>query len=443
MSEAEQWMAYVLERAAERGALADVIVSCGDTLSLRAENGALGQRSVSQDIGISIRVVKDQRVGVSYSQSIERHQLDRMVEQAIGNASISRIDEFQDISAMPVSYAPLPDTTYQTDTASLQDKIEAALYLEQRLADRMPGTSAPYNGLTDATREVYVTNSHGVYAHHRERSLSCYTSALLTRDAQKSSHMSMRTARTFDGLDVEACADEAFETAEALLDGQPIATGHYDVVMGPDVFRGLLGVFQPFSGVMAMKGLSVWSKKQGTSVASSVLNVHDDPLRPDGLLTRTFDDEGVAKKPRTLLADGVLQTFLHNRQTAQYFGVDSTGHGRRGLRDTLDVSRSHLVIEVDTEGADGVYHGRCVDIVGLEGLHAGANAITGAFSLKATGFLVENGVPVQPIRGITVAGNFFELLQNIQSASTSSRWDHRRSVWAPDIRFSGCTIAGK
>ena len=53
-------------------------------------------------------------------------------------------------------------------------------------------------------------------------------------------------------------------------------------------------------------------------------------------------------------------------------------------------------------------------ITDLAGLHSGANSITGDFSLAAKGFYIENGVKTHPVEQITVAGNFFTLLTDIE-----------------------------
>ena len=52
-------------------------------------------------------------------------------------------------------------------------------------------------------------------------------------------------------------------------------------------------------------------------------------------------------------------------------------------------------------------------ITDVQGLHAGLNAISGDFSLSANGFLIEDGQLTKPVHEMTIAGNFFDLLQSI------------------------------
>jgi len=41
-----------------------------------------------------------------------------------------------------------------------------------------------------------------------------------------------------------------------------------------------------------------------------------------------YDDEGVKARKRTLIKEGVINEFLHNRETASVFGVTSNGASR-------------------------------------------------------------------------------------------------------------------
>ena len=58
--------------------------------------------------------------------------------------------------------------------------------------------------------------------------------------------------------------------------------------------------------------------------------------------------------------------------------------------------------------------GQWLEITDLTGLHSGANPISGEFSFGASGFLHDGSNRVQPVRGITVAGNFYTMLQHHQ-----------------------------
>ena len=48
-----------------------------------------------------------------------------------------------------------------------------------------------------------------------------------------------------------------------------------------------------------------------------------------------------------------------------------------------------------------------------------------------------------PVRGITVAGNFYRLLGELEAVANVLHHDDGKSFYAPLIRFGGLSIAGK
>ena len=58
----------------------------------------------------------------------------------------------------------------------------------------------------------------------------------------------------------------------------------------------------------------------------------------------------------------------------------------------------------------------------VAGLHAGANIISGDFSLSAEGFLIENGEITKPVEQITVAGNFYDILKNVKALANDTKF---------------------
>ena len=108
----------------------------------------------------------------------------------------------------------------------------------------------------------------------------------------------------------------------------------------------------------------------------------------------------------------------------------------------LSVSSRHIVIQGARPSDSDVASGCVFEVVSLEGLHSGANGVTGDFSLKASGFLCRDGQREQAVRGVTIAGNFYRLLQNVVATGETSEWDSQGSFMSPRLRFRGCTVAG-
>ena len=82
----------------------------------------------------------------------------------------------------------------------------------------------------------------------------------------------------------------------------------------------------------------------------------------------------------------------------------------------------------------------------MKGLHAGANAVTGDFSIDSEGFRIRDGKLCGAVKSFTVAGNFFELLRDIDEVSSGLEFglpSGFTSFGAPDILVRKMSIAGK
>ena len=84
-------------------------------------------------------------------------------------------------------------------------------------------------------------------------------------------------------------------------------------------------------------------------------------------------------------------------------------------------------------------------ITNLDGLHSGLNAISGDFSLSASGYEIENGKIKRPVEQITVAGNFFEMLKNIEEIGNDLKFGLPGAsyIGCPSIKFKSLAVAGE
>ena len=71
------------------------------------------------------------------------------------------------------------------------------------------------------------------------------------------------------------------------------------------------------------------------------------------------------------------------------------------------------------------------------------NAKSGNFSLQAAGFMIRNGKKAEPLSLITIAGNLFEMFNNIKEIANNTKLVVRNSAECPSILFRKMAISGK
>jgi PmbA protein len=202
------------------------------------------------------------------------------------------------------------------------------------------------------------------------------------------------------------------------LGSKNIVSKDYPVLIRNDAAAQLLATFSSnFSAENTQAGISFLKDKLGMQLTSEKISIVDDPMLEDGLASRTFDSEGVATKKLTLVDSGVLKSLLHNQKTAKKDQTVTTGHAyKESYKSAIKVGPTNLYItpsqksfkDLLTSMEEGIF------ITSLSGLHSGANQVSGDFSLAANGFYVKDGKIQYPVNLMTIAGNFYQLLLNVE-----------------------------
>ena len=174
---------------------------------------------------------------------------------------------------------------------------------------------------------------------------------------------------------------------------------------------------------------SFLADKRGERIASPVLTILDDPLRPRGLGSGLFDGEGIASKPRTLIRDGVLETFY----------VD-TYYGRKLGWEPTTGSPSNLVLAQGEKDLDGLVADTTDGILVTSWIGGNANLTSGDFSFGLRGHVVKDGRLAEPVSEMNMTGSYLDLFGRLVAAGNDP------VPWYPclaptlvfvDVQFSG------
>ncbi|TNI60694.1 Zn-dependent protease [Aeromonas media] len=439
-----QLLARLLDKVADLDAEADVIANQEKAFSLKADKGELGEYKVTSSQQIGIRLIKEGRVGIAYSESLDEPALDAMVQDALDASRFAKVDPDQRITVQQSRLTTDCAEIHQADTTAVEEKIALALRLESDMLALPDVTGAPYNGFFEGESRLWLANSQGTFCEHQEFSVGCHSSALIEREGRQSMHYQGQYARRFDELESQPLIRQIHAVADGLLMGEAVPSGRYSVLFSTNCFASLFGCFQgALSGKWAQQGINPWRGKLGQSVASRWLTLESRAYMPGGMNIKAFDGEGAATSDLLLIGEGELKTLLHNSATARHFGVASNGSAARSARSALDVTARHLVFGTGPHSEGEVQSGDYLELLKLDGLHSGADAVSGDFSFGASGFRCRDGVRVQPVRSITVAGNFYRLLGELEAVGNLLHHNDGKGFYAPLIRFGGLNVAGK
>ena len=129
--------------------------------------------------------------------------------------------------------------------------------------------------------------------------------------------------------------------------------------------------------------------------------------------------------------------------------METTGNASKGgYASPVDISPYAFCIEAGAYTEDELFAlaENGVYITEVKGLHAGANAVTGDFSIESAGFLIKDGKKANAVKSFTIAGNFFELLRSITALSNEVKFGvpgGKTAFGSPNVLIKDMSVAGK
>lgn len=403
----------------------------------------------SNSLGVCFRCIVNGQTGYASTENMTEEEAESIVIRAMENAKSLESEAPSFIHKQGDTYLSCEKEETTIPTAS--DLVDFALDLQKEIYAQdervIDGTQA-IAGFGSSERAIF--NSNGIDLVDSASFDYSYALAIVSDGNEMYDGMEVKSGKLVN-FDKTEIAKEAVKDAVETIGYTSVDSGEYTVVFSNKVMASLLSVYSSiFSAEAAQKGLSLLKDKEGEIVASDIVTITDDPLYKDSLVKATFDDEGAATYAKNIIEKGTFTTFLHNLATAAKAGVKTTGNGyKASYASPVGINHYSFYInpvkgsleDLFTEAENGVY------ITSVEGMHAGANPITGDFSLSSGGFKIENGKKTTPVKGITISGNFLDLMKNISSIgedlkfSPSALSAHR--CGSPSILVKNINIAGK
>lgn len=398
--------------------------------------------------GVCLRCMAGGRMGYASTEIFGPDTASELVRRAKENALLIEKDEKAFIYRGGGEYTKVADYTRELPDASTV--TGAALSCQNSAYAANPLVSdGTQCGALAAKSTVRIFNSYGL-------DLSC-VSGLEAVYAEVIETLSDETNTAFeielgalDNIDTSRVASRAAAQAAARFGSGKVKSGKYDVIFDARRARDIL---ETFCGVFFAKsvqtGMSLLKGKKGEKIASDCVTLVDDPFSPSNPMKASFDAEGVPTYKKNVIENGVLKTFLYNLSTADTDGVQSTGNASKaGYSANVSTSPYCFCIvpgkytreALFEKAKNGIY------ITEMKGFHAGADPVTGDFSIESAGFLITDGKQGAPVKEFTVAGNFFELLKSISAISDTPDYSAPSGFTqfgAPDILVPGMSIGGE
>lgn len=416
----------------------------------RVYQGEVDTYTISEDGGLAFRGLLDGKMGNAYTERIDDSSIPLLLEGAANGARVVDSDEVEPLFTGSPSYQA--SGAYSEAVAALEpgQLVEFLQALEAACFAADPRVvSVNYCNTELETAACAIANTRGLSVSETVNSAVLFAMVVVKDGGAPHSAHRLVITRDLKAVDPRAMAREIVDEAISFLGAAPVETGRYPILLRNTAAASLLAAFsRSIFASSVQKGKSRLKGMLGEPIASPAVTLLDDPFLAAGAATRSFDCEGVASRPLAVVEDGVLKSFLHNLKTAHADGVAPTGHGHKpSYKGAVGIAPSNLYLrpgartlaELTADLEEGLI------ITDLHGLHAGTNYISGDFSLAAGGYFVKDGRIAHPVNQITVAGNFYDLLQQVEEVGADLAFGFPSAGYtgSPTLRVTGLAVTGK
>jgi len=396
---------------------------------------------------VSFKGLREGKCGRARVEALDREVAKLLVEEALSNLQVIDSSDMELLHDGSGDYVDVDYYKGNYERLGSSQKVEMAKELERTaLATDKRIVMAPRNVFGHVTSEEVIMNTLGLEKAFTNDGGYAYTMVLASDGKTPKSGFKLKVSKTPEELDVQDIARKAAREALALLGATSVESGRYNVIIRRDVVAEMLGRFSSiFSAEDVQKKMSPIKDKLGQMIAASVLNLFDDPFIPESFTSRPFDSEGVPTSRKAVIEKGKLATYLYDLKSAHKDGVKSTGNAVGSTIAPINISLKGEEELPFQELLKRVKKG--ILVIGVDGLHSGADPISGNFSLGARGYLVKDGEIVQPVEQITISGNFVDMLTAVKAVGSDHELNlsmyARALALVPSVLVESLDIAGK
>ena len=428
--------------------------------NLLLKDGTVSSGGFHTDFGVGIRVLKGEKTGYAYTENTDMEDLMKAAKAASAIAcgvTESRAyqcvsDRTQDMYPMSKNWRDMNAESFLPFLKSLETKVFQS---DNRIVKVIAR-------LSNSVSDVLMYNSLGEMTFDTRPMGSVTVTAVFSQNGKTENKTAARSFRTGAELIGESLADELAADVVKGIDERFAAIrpkgGQMSIVMGAGASGILLheAMGHAFEADFNRKGQSIFSGKIGQQVCPKGVNVVDDGTVMFNRGSGNYDDEGVAGQKTYMVTDGILTSYLHDRISASWYGVEPTGNGRREnfrynpiprMRATYMESGNADPESIIASVSKGIY----VDEFSNGQVKIGEGDFT--FFVKS-GFMIENGRLTAPIKDINIIGNGPQALADIVAVGNDLKIDNGTwtcgkeqsvpvSCGMPTVLVSSLTVGGE
>jgi TldD protein len=385
--------------------------------------------TLSEGISLGGQIRACHKGGWGFASFNQLDELAAQIEGAILAAQLVGDDETCLAAIAPVQtrYHSAMTGTSPREISLTRKKALCTHYDEilQSVDDRITTTSVRYN---DTTQHILLVTSEGTQIEQSWSDMELRLAATARNgETVQTGRETNGSRKAFEDLEnLDAQVRSAADRAVAALDLPPVKGNTYEVVIDP-ILTGLF-VHEAFGHLseadMAYENPDLLEVMTlGRQFGPENLQIFDGAALEGHRGSYQYDDEGVPATTTQLIQDGVLVGRLHSRETAGKLDEQPTGNARCLSYHYPPLVRmtNTWIGQGDTPVAD-LFSGIKEGVYAKNWLGGMTNGEMFTFT-AGEAWMIRNGELAEPVRDVTLSGNVFRTLADIDGIGDDFYWD--------------------
>jgi TldD protein len=404
---------------------------------LAVENGRVDRADQAVVAGVGVRVMVGNQWGFAATTDLTKGGISAAIMNARQNAAVivakagkgKRVLARGRLAVMDVEGPGVRNL----QAMALVDKLAQVVAIEKQLAKSTSNVTAAMCRYREIIEEKCIVTSDGAAASSRIALPELFVQVLATHGkdvgaGQLAACVSGDWNCLMNHPSLTNMVEEVGRMAKDLAKASFPEGGRKKVILSPQVV-GLLcheAIGHTVEADLVQSG-SVAQGKIGQMVASPLVSMADSGCEQlFGYATGNlpFDDEGIETETTTIIQDGALVSYLHNRESAAEFGVAPTGNARAWLYSDEPLIRMRNTYLLPGKSTLESIIANTEDGYLADGIGGGQADSNGEF-MFSVGHIweIRNGKKGKLLKGLTMSGVAFDVLRTVDAVSQEFRWD--------------------
>jgi TldD protein len=418
-------LSSLLRRTLSRGGeYADIFVEQKNITSIQLEDKRIEKVVSGIDCGVGIRLISEYRTAYGFSNDFSEDTLKELavsLRKTFSGASAERLVDMRQKKPKRALVIRTPPDGVPTEKKIHLVKLanRVAHSFDGRIKQVMVTYGDSMQTVQIATSEGNIAEDNRVHTVVAIRVIATDGRIIQTGYEAEGGNIGFEL---FDTVSIEEMSAKASQRATTMLTARRAPGGRMPVVISSSAGGTLIheAIGHGLEADLAQQGLSVFSHRVGTEVASPLITVIDDSTIPGKRGSYLFDDEGIPSRRTVLVDKGILKGYMYDRLTALRCGANSSGNGRRESYRYRPIPRMTNTFITPGDSSPAEVMRSTLKGLFIKKMGGGqVNTATGDFVFDVQeGYMIENGEIGEPVRGATLSGNGPQVLKSVDMVAS-------------------------